>query len=379
MPSEAASPDASELVDRLYAALFSEARWQGFVTRSCDLMPNGKSALFFHDKDSGAGALALTAGLDDTMVAKFNDYYHRVNPWVDHAMKRPLGKVMQADEMLPREDLKRTEYFQDFLRPQDIETGLGVTLHRQDGLHVFFSIVSADVGEERLEHARRTITLLVPHLYRAFRVRRRGSDEDGGPRLPSGGRLQVDARLRVVAADAEALTLLAQTEDLSLGPLGRLVCRDADLLSCLQHLLNSDARPAVRHLHLKRKSGGLPLHVCLYRSGQAGSTFSSGASCFIQLEDPARALPDGVGRFRALHGLTCAEADIVAALVAGLTPDQIAVQRKTSPATVRTQLKTIFWKTGCTRQADIIRQVAMMAQAHDLPAMAPILIPDPCR
>ena len=91
MPIAAAPPDAGELIDRLYAALFNEAPWQEFVTRSCDLMPNGKSVLFYHDKGSGVGALALTAGLEDEMVAKFNDYYHRINPWVDHAMKRPLG------------------------------------------------------------------------------------------------------------------------------------------------------------------------------------------------------------------------------------------------------------------------------------------------
>lgn len=148
-------PDASELIDRLYSALFSEAPWQAFVTRSCDLLPNGKSVLFFHDRGSGAGAMSLTAGLDDAMVQKFDDYYYSVNPWVDHAMRRPLGKVMQSDEILPREDMKRSAFFQDYLRPQDIETGLGVTLHRHQGLHVFFSLVSADVTEDRLEHASR--------------------------------------------------------------------------------------------------------------------------------------------------------------------------------------------------------------------------------
>ena len=56
MPSGGAPPDASELIDRLYAALFGEMPWQEFVTRSCDLLPNGKLVLFFQDKGSGAGA-----------------------------------------------------------------------------------------------------------------------------------------------------------------------------------------------------------------------------------------------------------------------------------------------------------------------------------
>jgi hypothetical protein len=47
--------------------------------------------LFFHDKASGTGAMSLTAGLDEGMVKQFNDYYCSVNPWIDHAMIRPLG------------------------------------------------------------------------------------------------------------------------------------------------------------------------------------------------------------------------------------------------------------------------------------------------
>ena len=374
MFSNALPPDATELIDRLYAALFNEAPWQEFVTRSCDLMPNSKTVLFFQDESSGAGAMSLTAGLDAGIVKNFNDYYHKINPWVNHAMERPLGKVMQADEMLPREVLKHTEFYQDYLRPQDIETGLGVTLHRETGLHVFFSIVSADVSEDQLEQARRTITLLVPHLYRAFRIRSRGTELNTAPR--SGSTLQIDESLRVLTADAKALRLLAQTEDLSIGPRGRLVCKDPEFLSRLQHVLNLDKPPSVQHLHVKRKTGRLPLHVCLYRPCQPGAASSEGVSCFIQLDDPASALPGGIRRFCALHGLTGAEAGVVAGLMAGHTLNEIALRRRTSPETVRTQLKAIFWKTGCKRQADLVRQVAVMAQNYGSLTTSPILIPD---
>ena len=91
MDTDAGPPDFGELMDRLYAALFNEASWQDFVTRSCDLVPNGKAVLFFHDKASGRGATSLTARVDPAMVKKFNEYYHEINPWVDHAMLRPLG------------------------------------------------------------------------------------------------------------------------------------------------------------------------------------------------------------------------------------------------------------------------------------------------
>ncbi|TGN51326.1 hypothetical protein E4L95_16840 [Paracoccus liaowanqingii] len=365
MPSKTTAPDAVELIDHLYPALFGEAPWQNFVDRSCSLLPNGRTVLFYQDKTSGAGAMSLTAGLDAGMVKKFNDHYHSVNPWIDHAMIRFLGKVLQADEMLAQADLRRTEFFQDYLRPQDIETGLGVTLHRQQGLHVFFSIVSADATEEQIASAKHCTTLLVPHLYRAFRAQGAGMKMVGGLQSTSEGVLQIDARLQVVAADARALLLLAETDALCVGPVGRLICKDANLLACLQHQLSSEDPTAVQHVYVKRKEGALPLRICLYRPGNVGRTYLSGSHCFMRLEDPALSLPEGARRFCSIHGLTDAEAVIVSGIAAGHTLAQMAAVRKTSQETVRTQLKTIFWKTGCHRQADIIRQVAIIAQSND--------------
>lgn len=361
MPTEGGTHIFGDLIDRLYAAVFSEAPWQDFVDRSCKLLPNGKSALFFHDKTSGSGALSLAGGLDGGMVAKFNDHFHSLNPWVDHAMIRPLGKVMQADEMLPRNDLKRTEFFHDYLRPQDIETGLGVTVHRHDGLHVFFSIVCADASEDQIDDARRNIALLAPHLERAFRIDGGAIARRDGLQPPFEGILQVDSRLRVVEIDARALSLMAETDAIRLGPLGRLICKDTELLSCLQHMLASDLPVAVQHRHIKRNRGGIPIHACLYRPGSAGSAFLQETNCFIRLEDPALALPVGIRSFCTLHGLTAAEAEIVAGLAMGLTLDQIATRRKTAHSTVRTQLKTIFAKSGCTKQSDITCQIAILA------------------
>ena len=107
---------------------------------------------------------------------------------------------------------------------------------------------------------------------------------------------------------------------------------------------------------------------------QTRCRFLEGVSCFIQLDDPASALPGGIRRFCALHGLTGAEAGVVAGLIAGLTLNQIALRRRTSPETVRTQLKAIFWKTGCKRQADLVCQVAVMAQDYGPFLTTPILI-----
>lgn len=55
--------------------------------------------------------------------------------------------------------------------------------------------------------------------------------------------------------------------------------------------------------------------------------------------------------------LTVAEADVASALARGLTPGEIADERRASVLTVRTQIKTIADKMGCRRQAEIVANV----------------------
>lgn len=155
MPSGTAPPDASELIDRLYSALFSEAPWQAFVTRSCDLLLNGKSVLFFHDRGSGAGAMSLTAGVDDAMVQKIDDYYYSVNPLgrSRHETAARQGHVVRRDFAPRGHEAQRL--LSGLPASAGHRDGTGRDAAPPPGLHVFFSLVSADVTEDRLEHASR--------------------------------------------------------------------------------------------------------------------------------------------------------------------------------------------------------------------------------
>ena len=57
---------------------------------------------------------------------------------------------------------------------------------------------------------------------------------------------------------------------------------------------------------------------------------------------------------RKLFGLTEAEAELAVALCGGKTLDDAATERGTSVHTTRSQLKSIFGKTGTKRQADLV-------------------------
>jgi DNA-binding CsgD family transcriptional regulator len=77
---------------------------------------------------------------------------------------------------------------------------------------------------------------------------------------------------------------------------------------------------------------------------------------------------------RSLFDLTPAEARIARSLSAGETLDDIAETGKVSRNTVRTQLRGVLEKTGCSRQAELVSLLANLSLSRDevtnLPDMA---------
>lgn len=59
--------------------------------------------------------------------------------------------------------------------------------------------------------------------------------------------------------------------------------------------------------------------------------------------------------FAATYRLTAAECEVLALLLRGSTPAEIAATRGVAVSTVRTQLKRLFAKSGTRRQADLVR------------------------
>ena len=57
----------------------------------------------------------------------------------------------------------------------------------------------------------------------------------------------------------------------------------------------------------------------------------------------------------ATYGLTPAETRVLTSLLSGRTPGKSAADLGVAVATVKTQLKHIFSKTGISRQADLMR------------------------
>jgi len=105
-------------------------------------------------------------------------------------------------------------------------------------------------------------------------------------------------------------------------------------------LRRQDERPIVIHM--------IPIVA------KARDRLGSDGILMLVAESENVSIPDG-DLLRLLFDLTPTEALLTRNIVEGATLADVAVARGVSEATVRTQLKSIFHKTGVSRQADLLR------------------------
>ena len=144
------------------------------------------------------------------------------------------------------------------------------------------------------------------------------------------------------AADA----LLAERRPLQVRR-GRLEASTATVSQQLGRAIDAACADRFRSVLLLRRPSGLPLLIainCLEDGAEA--VLLVGRDSAIHIRPTAEAL-------RSCFGLTPSEAEVAAAIAAGESSRQIAERRGVTANTIRTQLKTISAKLGCTRQSQI--------------------------
>src|SRR5690606_8860333 len=97
-----------------------------------------------------------------------------VNAWaVGFATGEP-GVVMPSENMCPKEELFRTEFYNDWIRPQeDVAAGGGAIIFKDESRMLAFGGNIRLKDEDRLEEPwLRTVGLLIPRLQQAFEISR---------------------------------------------------------------------------------------------------------------------------------------------------------------------------------------------------------------
>lgn len=223
-----------------------------------------------------------------------------------------------------------------------------------------------DTGE-----AQRLATLL-PHLYRALKLKREYNDVDHSrgqaqaiiEQFPIGV-LLVNADGKLISANQHALDIIA---------ISNTICLEADVLCVTaatqdRQLKNLIAKAAnaeldeagkyVSSLRVDEEDGTLAISLLItpdpYPSARYDRQSENCAAIFINSAAAKKKLAESA--LQALFDLTPAEARLTALLASGVSLNQAAEQSYISKNTAKVQLKSIFFKTGVSRQAELIKLI----------------------
>ena len=372
--SEAISvKEFSSLTDVLYEGIQEDVPWKSFLHSLQNQMRANSASFILRPPSSDAEGIIVSTGesTDDEVVA-YNKQFFALDPFVDLAH----GKVVTLDEFIPEKEQKTSDYFSQYLAPMDVYHIVGTDIHTKDGAHCSLRISRGKESESFSTDDKSVLELLVPHLESAVKIHMRLNRVKSERNLYAGavnqlavGAIILDEDGKIMKVNQVAEELVNDNDGLKITGKTLQVGSSSDTrklremirnaLNSHRHSVNGGHEPSlVEALRIQRLSGASDLGIVVRPIPM--EKWSEGIQCpsvVIFISDPERKSRAPQEIVKTLFDLTPAEAQLAMLLANGLTLDETAETLCVSRNTARAHLRSIFSKTGVTRQTMLVRLI----------------------
>jgi len=112
---------ALDLIGLIYEAVEDPDGWPVFLDRLVRAMSATAAALHFQDLGSRAESMPVEVGFDPALAKAYVEHYHEVNILLKRAAPfLTPGAIVTNPQICEDSTLARSEYYEEFLRPQDL-------------------------------------------------------------------------------------------------------------------------------------------------------------------------------------------------------------------------------------------------------------------
>ena len=300
--------------------------------------------------------------------------YHPTDERLPRLRRLPDSKIVPVKDLLTESELKASLTYNVGLPSYDMQMGLNVRLDGPGGSRIVWGIGDPVAPDGWSSSRIKVVARLLPHLRQYVRVRAAvveagalGASVTELLDNTSIGIIQLDRGGRIVETNDSAGEVLRANDGLSdeRGELRATWPADnSGLRDLLARALPRFGRQGVSGSMTVRRRQSLQriaLHVkpVAYRGVDYHSRHVAALVLVAAPTNWARVEPALVG---AVLGLTPAEAAIAVLLAEGQSVRQIAAATGRKYGTVRTHLKHIFVKLGCSRQFDVVQAVQALSR-----------------
>ncbi len=358
-------------LDRLIGAIYEGAMesppWQAALQLMRDSLQAAHVTLMLRPPSSeNAGVMINTGTVTKQGIESYETHFFSMDPFVRLAE----GEVVTAEEQIGKQWLQSTVY-QEYLRPLDIRHLLGADIYTKEGIECRLRITRSHEAQPFSSEDKALIRFLLPHLKRAIQLHARLDFLECERQLFAGtlnrmqlGMISFSQNGTILETNQEARRILGEKDGIWLA--GNNICVEVtqegrELQRMVRQALSgtvAEQNPAmVEAMSVTRPSGRAKLGV-LVRQIPLGTWSESrqrpAVAVFLRDPESSSAQPSHE-LVRRLFGLTRMEAALALLLADGLTLDEAAEKMDVRRNTARTHLRSIFCKTGVTRQTMLVR------------------------
>lgn len=370
-PGGKSLPNEHSLVQSLYGALTDREGFHGFLANLVNLINGCAAQLIIVRKNPLQVDHLWYHGLSD----EFLDWYLENNMIAqdvvtNQAINQSPGLFQSALPLLP--DFQPGEEYSKWETDQDMLDSAWLVVD-STATHTFLLTIQRTVAQGPYQESElQSLNGLVPHIRQAVLLYRQlESRSKAASSLASAIEVLPDATFvldsfaSVLYSNKTARNLLQREQCLRIQQdRFNFVQKDlqaAFLQSSSQVIRSSMGKESCSSetLFLKRE-GRTPL-IFVIRPVESSELLTGGA--LVTVYDQATRVLPTAEHIATYFKLTPAEGQVCENLIAGMDPQGCADQLGRSVATVRSHLKQIFQKTGCSRQGELISRI-LLALLH---------------
>ncbi|QND55071.1 hypothetical protein HB779_24755 (plasmid) [Phyllobacterium sp. 628] len=366
----------TELIRQFYQAAYDPAQWNSTIQNLRKLFDGSTACLTNHTTNKVA-TWAFSANPDYGYFQKYVEYFTQTNPFLDSLAVTPLGKIVPDTILLDLEKFRRSDFWNEWMKPQDMYDGLCCKLSdTADG--IMFVDVRRGAHQTAFDSKDAELFgLLVPHVERASQIsqqlRLANALMATFSRLPFGAIL-VNADMRILEMN-DLAEILLDTDHGELTMRGGFLRAQPHILRELQKLtaeacglhMNGLVGAGCRMIiETTTETGHLADYVLeiapVFDSPFPGVT--SGRCAMIVMKKIDMGNPDGFDdHIRAIFKLTRSEARLATLLAAGFSLKDAATEAGLKNSTARAYLERLFHKTATHQQSQLVALLKNAAPA----------------
>lgn len=360
----------NDIIDGLYEAALGVEPWAEATQRLAGAF--GGLTLMLSTHHQGSVEVVATLGMTPENLRLYSTQYAQHDLWAIGAVEqRLLGRAMLGSQVVEDRLLERSMIYNEFLRPKvNMHHLAGAIVPLHGGAHAVVGIHRPRDGRAFERRDTERLALIIPHLRRTLEIRQRLARATIESRTAAAvfdrfsfGVILLGAEAKLIHANTAAESMLGSSDGLIRSVDGvRAFRRDQDRL--LQELImgarrshkrDGPNRPSGGHVAISRRSGRAA-YVVMVAPVHLSDIFGTknAAAVLLCVSDPDQGIVDDLDLLKQIFGFPRAEAQLVVALLTGVSPPEFARRAKLSYHTVRTLLGRAMARTETKSQLELV-------------------------